>query len=197
MWYPFKIPSVLYRLVLRDRHCVKCKDKNFLIGCKCGCGGIRTLRDKKGREKQFIYHHPRGYTKGGRSRYINNEGYVMIRAYNRKMSYRNFVLEHVFVYETLHRCCLLPWTVVHHLNGNREDNQPENLELMSKSKHNTHHNPHPGQWLHCLSCGIPRYVKPRRIRIGSKTCSRLCQNRLLGVFNRSRIGSIMGRLASQ
>lgn len=41
-------------------HCIHCRDKNFLIECKCGCGGILFLRDKwkwnRG-EKRYIKNH--------------------------------------------------------------------------------------------------------------------------------------------
>lgn len=34
---------------------------------------------------------------------------------------------------------LCPREVVHHINENREDDRPENLEIITGSEHNTHH----------------------------------------------------------
>ncbi len=39
------------------------------------------------------------------------------------------ILEHRFVMEQTIGRYLLPWETVHHLNGKRDDNRPENLEL--------------------------------------------------------------------
>ncbi len=37
--------------------CRRCKEKNFLIECSCGCEGIRTAVDKKGRRRHSINGH--------------------------------------------------------------------------------------------------------------------------------------------
>jgi hypothetical protein len=72
-----------------------------------------------------------GYWKGGQTRH--KAGYVMVLApdHPRATSGR-YVFEHVLVMEQLLGRYLLPGETVHHRNGVRDDNRPENLELWVK-----------------------------------------------------------------
>lgn len=49
-------------------------------------------------------------------------------------------VEHRYVYEMVYQCCLLPWSVVHHINENKIDNRIENLEGMMRRQHPPLHN---------------------------------------------------------
>ena len=46
--------------------------------------------------------------------------------------------------------------VVHHINGNKLDNSPENLEVITRSEHATMHGHNRTKMVACLRCGKVR-----------------------------------------
>ncbi len=76
----------------------------------------------------------------GPGRSIHNEGYIFLKlpSHPRANAF-GFVYEHIVVAEK-HIRYLKPGEEVHHLNGIRDDNKPENLEIIeSKGKHRREH----------------------------------------------------------
>jgi len=76
---------------------------------------------------------------GGKS--LSSDGYVRISGqwnHPRRDSHGQ-VLEHHLVMESMIGRCVSDDEEVHHKNGVRDDNRPENLELMTKSGHMAHH----------------------------------------------------------
>lgn len=105
--------------------------------CKCGCG--LPLISKYGYSPRFLIgHNTRLRTpeqhwnwQGGKQ---NNNGYIMRKAPNHHFADANgYVREHRLVYEKYYKCCLLPWSVVHHKNETRSDNRIQNLEAVSSN----------------------------------------------------------------
>jgi hypothetical protein len=72
-----------------------------------------------------------GRWKGGRTRH--KAGYVMRWAPGHPRAGKSqYVFEHILVMEQLLGRCLLADESVHHRNGVRDDNRPENLELWTR-----------------------------------------------------------------
>ncbi len=81
-------------------------------------------------------HH--GSWKGGR--HIDKTGYVLIRQPTHPHANSGgYVREHRLVMEQMIGRLLDPAEVVHHKNGQKQDNRPENLELFSKNSDHLRH----------------------------------------------------------
>ena len=73
-----------------------------------------------------------GNWKGGRTRH--KKGYVWVLwPEHHRAGKTGYVLEHIVVMEHLVGRDLLPEETVHHKNGVKDDNRPENLELWCSS----------------------------------------------------------------
>lgn len=69
--------------------------------------------------------------RGGKAKH--SKGYVYVRADNHPRAAKTgYIFEHILVMEEILGRYLLPGENIHHLNGIRNDNRPENLELWCK-----------------------------------------------------------------
>lgn len=69
-----------------------------------------------------------GHWKGGTTRH--KSGYIMVRAPDHPRSKSGpYVFEHILVMEDMLGRHLFDGETVHHINGVKDDNRPENLEL--------------------------------------------------------------------
>lgn len=76
--------------------------------------------------------------KGGR--YLGKDGYWNIYYPNHVFAQSDgYVKEHRLIYEQYHNCILLPYTVVHHIDDNRQNNVISNLKPLYRGQHITHH----------------------------------------------------------
>lgn len=66
----------------------------------------------------------------GPSRHISG-GYVVVYCPEK----RRYIAEHILIWEQVHNSKLPKGWVIHHLNGIRNDNRPENLIALSSQKH--------------------------------------------------------------
>ncbi len=110
----------------------------------CGCGERTTIArhtwpaygHKRGEPYRYKkHHHKRGeHSSRWKGRFHDSNGYMLVRAPdhpNAKGS--GYIFEHRLVMERVLGRLLLPDERVHHKNGVRDDNSPENLELWSGS----------------------------------------------------------------
>lgn len=67
---------------------------------------------------------------------IDKDGYILVKKWDHHThDPRGYVRQHRLVYEEHYKCCLLKWAVIHHKNGQKQDNRIENLVQISKREH--------------------------------------------------------------
>lgn len=74
-----------------------------------------------------------GNWKGGRTYHLRGYVYVRCPDHPKAWGSAGYVFEHVLVMESMIGRYLEPKETVHHKNGMKDDNRPENLELWASS----------------------------------------------------------------
>lgn len=103
-----------------------------------------------------------GFWKGGRT--VASNGYILIRVGtdHHLADSRGYAYEHRLVAETTIGRRLQPGELVHHRNGDKQDNRPENLEVVAgNAGHQLHHRtarldlrlPGEGNTIEACACG--------------------------------------------
>ena len=104
---------------------------------------------------------------------LRADGYLEV-----KTPAREYVLEHRLVAAQMIGRALKTTEHVHHINGDRADNRPENLLVMSNAEHQKLHDWHitrfHGAELTCQGCGKRYFVKQSKAET-SRYCSNACR----------------------
>jgi hypothetical protein len=116
-------------------------NKQFTIHCSMKCRGT-SMKGKTAWNKGIRYKQISGNKhwkwKGGR--YKSSDGYIMILATDHPFcDYAGYVREHRIVVEKILKRYLTKSEKVHHINGIKNDNSPENLYLFTDKEHKIYH----------------------------------------------------------
>ena len=120
--------------------CLNCRDRNYLIECVCGCGEIIFLRDKQSRIRRFKKDHntKKGLNhpmwNGGIKKTVSNYNFIWNPNHPNSNS-DNYVYEHVLIMSNFIGRPLKKGEIVHHIDGNRQNNNINNLQLMTNKEH--------------------------------------------------------------
>ena len=79
------------------------------------------------------------YWRGGRTKHSNGYIYVKKKGHPRALKAGDYVLEHILVVEKEIGRYLRDDEIVHHINGVKDDNRPENLYITSLEEHTRMH----------------------------------------------------------
>lgn len=110
----------------RHKNCPSCRGEQQKKTCKCGKPMYKNARTCS--SCRINVGESNGNWKGGRTR--QSKGYIYIAVDIEGRS--KYKLEHIVVMETHLGRALLQGENVHHINGIRDDNRLENLELWVK-----------------------------------------------------------------
>lgn len=115
--------------------------------CECGCGQATGVSKQtytryglvKGQPLRFLpHHHLRGsaHPKWNNGYITAKAGYLLVYIPDHHRSDKNgYVMEHVVIAENAVRRPLKRPIVVHHVNGERSDNRPENLVICENQQY--------------------------------------------------------------
>lgn len=99
--------------------------------------------------------------KGGRSK--DKDGYWRYQLPDYFSARRDGrVLEHVYNFQEYHRCCMLKWGVIHHVDENKENNMVWNLRGMTRGQHMSLHGKKDMSSRRCFKCGSDKtYIQKK------------------------------------
>jgi hypothetical protein len=125
------------------------KYKSFVLGyCFCKCGQEINIRNKTNNNliKYKNGHNSKGRTHSQFKGIIKHGGYLLVwKPDYYTHFFKNYVILHRWVYERFHKCCILKWGDIHHINEIKTDNRVSlnskynNLEGMTRSRHHRYH----------------------------------------------------------
>lgn len=104
------------------------------------------------------------YQKYKRNKTIDKDGYILIYCPDHPFAnYYGYIREHRLIYELHYSCILLPYTIIHHIDHDRLNNEIENLMPLYNGQHTALHNKKDMSNRLCLLCdNNTTYIKTRK-----------------------------------
>lgn len=127
-----------------------CKDPNVSGLCLCGCGQKTQKADRNLRQEGIMKGQHRKYCRWHHSKVVGNfknmqfkhKGYVYLYFPDHPFPTQGVYIKRArLVMEKILGRYLMSSEIVHHKNKIRDDDRPENLEVMTLSEHNRVHYP--------------------------------------------------------
>lgn len=150
--------------------------------CECGCGEATEIATTMNKRLRYFPGHPKPYIRGHHGRLRKGiphpsprpkperkreAGYVLVRCPEHpNVPKDGYMFEHRLVWEATHGRLLERHLHVHHINGIRDDNRPENLVALTRAEHRRLHADESGpvsdETRHKLSTAMTNVWKQRR-----------------------------------
>lgn len=179
------------------------KRKYVEVSCAY-CGKIKSIRSDSVKEKNYCNQscsqkdrlkEPKNHPSWSGGRRIRQDGYIEIHMPNHHRARANgYVFEHIVVLEEKLGRKLSANEQCHHIDGNKQNNNPENLISLNIKEHSleTSRIRRQKNTFSCLQCGKEVYRKPYEQRKNRNIfCSRSCLGKWThknkkGVFNNDK-----------
>lgn len=140
------------------------------IPCADGCGTIIPSIDRHGRPCKFKKGHERRIKSRGLpdGKTMSSKGYINRRNPNHKFATKKGVVrDHRLSYEEYYNVCLLPWSVIHHIDGDITNNHWSNLQaFFSNSIHMSETYSKDTSDRYCSDCGSNEtYINKKGVKV--------------------------------
>ena len=150
-----------------DWICQKCRDKNWLIECECGCGTIIFRRDRFGSGRRFVSGHQIRVRKvSGEDSPTWKGGWVKIHEYwhvkipdyngqrHRYVPLHRLIMENYFSIMFDEQVYIPKGYDVDHISEDKSDNSLINLQVLEHGEHTVKSNRVDMTDRFCIDCGI-------------------------------------------
>lgn len=149
--------------------------KPFIMGrCRCDCGNdipIQSKRYKTLRHFAPLHHIIGKMSPNRKERILRGKYWVIYKPDYYCATKQGHVKQHRIVFEEYHKCCLLKWGEIHHIDGKPEaedGNRIENLQGLMKKQHHVIHHSGRRKDVSDRLCSNPKCENPTKTRINRK-----------------------------